>query len=95
MMPLWIVTACLVLATALAHAGMWAVFTKAGVPGWKSLVPYHGWFVLADIAGRGRDFGWFGTIFDVAWVFGKTTGYQEARHQPPTTSAGTWRSPTG
>lgn len=38
---------------------MWKVFEKAGVEGWKAIVPvYNGW-VLAEIAGKP---GWWGIV---------------------------------
>lgn len=33
-------------------ASMWRVYTKAGKPGWASLVPIYNVIVLLDIAGR-------------------------------------------
>lgn len=40
-------------------ASMWKIFTKAGVEGWKAIVPiYNGW-VLAEIAGKP---GWWGIV---------------------------------
>lgn len=38
---------------------MWKVFEKAGVEGWKSIIPvYNGW-VMAEIAGKP---GWWGIV---------------------------------
>jgi len=38
---------------------MWKVFEKAGVEGWKAIIPvYNGW-VLAEIAGKP---GWWGIV---------------------------------
>jgi len=31
---------------------MWKIFTKAGKPGWASLVPFYNLFVMLDIAGK-------------------------------------------
>jgi hypothetical protein len=33
-------------------AGLWKVFTKAGKPGWASIVPIYNLWVLLEIAGR-------------------------------------------
>jgi hypothetical protein len=33
-------------------AAMWKVFTKAGQPGWASLIPIYNLYVLCKIAGR-------------------------------------------
>lgn len=33
--------------------GLWKLFKKAGVDGWKSLIPFYNTFVLAEIAGIG------------------------------------------
>ena len=33
-------------------AAMWKVFTKAGKPGWASLIPIYNVIVLLDIAGK-------------------------------------------
>ena len=33
-------------------AAMWKVFTKAGKPGWASLIPIYNMIVLLDIAGK-------------------------------------------
>jgi len=33
-------------------ASMWKVFTKAGKPGWASIIPIYNAFVILDIAGR-------------------------------------------
>ncbi len=68
-------------------AGFWKVFTKAGQPGWASLIPIYNGYVLCQIAGRP---GWWVVLFlipivnivvsalvsfDVARAFGKTTGF--------------------
>lgn len=36
----------------LCIAGLWKVFTKAGEPGWMSIIPILNVFVLVKIAGR-------------------------------------------
>ena len=33
-------------------AAMWKVFTKAGKPGWASIIPIYNMVVLLDIAGK-------------------------------------------
>jgi hypothetical protein len=38
----------------LAIAGMWKVYTKAGKPGWASIVPIYHVIVLLEIAGKPR-----------------------------------------
>lgn len=36
----------------LALASMWAVFTKAGKPGWAALIPIYNLIVLLEIVGK-------------------------------------------
>ena len=36
---------------------MWKIFTKAGKPGWASIIPIYNVFVMLDIAGKPA--GWF------------------------------------
>lgn len=36
----------------IAIVGMWKVFTKAGQPGWASIVPFYNTYVMVKIAGR-------------------------------------------
>ncbi len=44
---------------------LWKIFEKAGVEGWKALIPiYNGW-VLAEIAGKP---GWWGLVSLLAWI---------------------------
>lgn len=67
--------------------GMWKVFTKAGEPGWASIIPIYNLIVLLKIAGRP---GWWFLLFlvpvvslviaiivsiDVAKSFGKSTAF--------------------
>jgi hypothetical protein len=33
-------------------AGLWKTFTKAGQPGWASIIPFYNFVVLADICGK-------------------------------------------
>jgi len=71
----------------LMFAAVWKIFTKAGQPGWKCLVPIYGAVVFLRIVGRP---GWwflllcipFVNLFlslalciDLARVFGKGGGY--------------------
>lgn len=39
---------------------MWKIFTKAGKPGWASIIPIYNIFVLLDIAGKP---GWWFILF--------------------------------
>jgi hypothetical protein len=71
----------------LSIAGMWKVFTKAGKPGWASIVPVYNIIILLEIAGKPL---WW-TIFvfipfanlvvliivwiEVAHRFGRSTGF--------------------
>ena len=68
-------------------AGFWKVFTKAGKPGWASIVPIYNVYVMLQIAGRP---GWWLLLFviplvnivigilvaiDIAKSFNKSAGY--------------------
>ncbi len=67
--------------------GMWKIFTKAGKPGWASIVPIYNIIVLLEIIGR--PVWWivlmfiplvnvvigFITAFDLAKSFGKGAGF--------------------
>lgn len=68
-------------------AAMWKIFTKAGYPGWHSIVPFLSTYTLCRIAGRP---GWWwvlmfipcvGTVvaiivwLDLAKAFGKEVGF--------------------
>ena len=68
-------------------AGVWKVFTKAGEPGWASLIPIYNVVVLLRIVGRpawwtvllfvpliGFVVG-FVALMDLARVFGRGIGY--------------------
>ncbi len=46
----WLLIICAVAIFELAS--MWKVFTKAGKPGWASLIPIYNAIVILDIAGR-------------------------------------------
>ncbi|MEI6535527.1 MAG: DUF5684 domain-containing protein [Verrucomicrobiaceae bacterium] len=68
-------------------ASAWKVFTKAGKPGWASLVPIYNMFVMLEIVGRPA--WWFVlmlipavnfvvliiVMIDFAKSFGKGTGF--------------------
>ena len=73
--------------TVLIIAGFWKVFTKAGEPGWASIIPIYNIFVLMRIVGRPA---WWVILFiipfvgfitwiiasmDVAKSFGKGMGF--------------------
>lgn len=46
-----------IIALVLAIIAMWKIFTKAGEKGWKSLIPFYNWYILAKIAdGNGWKF---------------------------------------
>lgn len=46
MMIIWLALVVLMLAS------MWRIFTKAGKPGWASIVPIYNAYVLLQIAGK-------------------------------------------
>ena len=46
-------------------AAMWKVFTKAGQPGWASLIPIYNLYVLCKIAGRP---GWWLLLMLIPFV---------------------------
>jgi hypothetical protein len=68
-------------------ASMWMVFTKAGKPGWASIIPFYNTWTLCEVAGRP---GWWMFLLfipfvnfvifiiiaiDVAKNFGKGVGF--------------------
>ena len=68
-------------------AAMWRVFTKAGAPGWGSIIPIYNTYLLCKIAGRP---GWWVLLYfipfvnfvihlivmlDVAKAFGRGAGF--------------------
>jgi len=72
---------------AIIVVSLWKVFTKAGEPGWASVVPIYNVYVLLRIAGRP---GWWVILYfvpivsiivsiivaiDLAKAFGKGTGF--------------------
>ena len=50
--------------------GMWKVFTKAGKPGWASIVPIYSIMVMAEIAGKPSWWGLLIFIPFVGFIFG-------------------------
>ena len=46
-------------------AVMWKVFTKAGKPGWASLIPFYNTYVMIVIAGKP---GWWLVLFFIPLV---------------------------
>jgi serine/threonine protein kinase len=66
--PLWKEMAKALVAMALlavAAAGMWRVFTKAGLPGWGALVPYYNLVLVMRLAGKP---GWWAIWFFVPFL---------------------------
>ena len=84
MVPLILISLLIALVTII---GMWKVFTKAGKPGWASIIPIYNLIVLLEIAGR--PLWWFVLLLipfvnfiviliifiDVAKSFGQGTGF--------------------
>lgn len=68
--------------------GLYGMFKKAGVPGWKALVPFYNTWVMQEIAGRPKHWffwqfipvvGWFitlGIFIEFVKPFGKFKFYQ-------------------
>ena len=67
--------------------GFWKTFTKAGQPGWASIIPIYNLYIMLKIAGRS---GWWILLYiiplvniiiaiivsiDIAKAFGKGTGF--------------------
>ena len=48
-----------------AVIAMWKVFEKAGVEGWKAIIPIYNSWTLAEIAGKP---GWWALVFLIAWI---------------------------
>lgn len=52
-----------------AVVALWKVFEKAGVEGWKAIIPVYNTYVLAEISGKP---GWWGLLISlvglVAWI---------------------------
>ena len=77
----------ILLITLITLMGVWRTFTKAGAPGWASLVPFYNFVVLCRMAGKpawwlallllpfvGIVFGII-VMINVARNFGKGTGF--------------------
>lgn len=73
---------------AVSIATMWKIFTKAGQPGWASIVPFYNIYILLNIVGR--PIWWMAMLLlcppaaiiaaiilciDLAKSFGKDTGF--------------------
>ncbi len=43
----------------------WKIFEKAGVEGWKVLIPFYNYWVLCEIAGKP---GWWSLVWLISWV---------------------------
>jgi len=46
-------------------AGMWAMFSKAGRPGWAAIIPIYNMYVLIKVAGRP---GWWLILLFIPFV---------------------------
>jgi Family of unknown function (DUF5684) len=46
-------------------AACWKIFTKAGHPGWASIIPIYNWYILCKIVGRP---GWWVILLLVPFV---------------------------
>ena len=78
----WIIYSVVII---LMIAAIWKVFTKAGQPGWASIIPIYNWIVWCKIVGRPAwwvllllvCFPIFAIILsiDLAKSFGKGTGF--------------------
>jgi hypothetical protein len=65
--------------------GFWKVFTKAGKPGWASIIPIYNLIVLLEIIGKPMwwivlflfcgPIGWIMASLELAKVFGKEIGF--------------------
>ncbi len=70
--------------------GLYGMFRKAGVPGWKALIPFYNTWVMQEISGRPKHWvfwqlipiaGWFitlGIIIEFVKPFGKFKFYEHA-----------------
>jgi len=48
-----------------AIVASWKIFEKAGVAGWKSIIPIYNSWTLAEIAGKP---GWWALVSLIAWI---------------------------
>lgn len=46
-------------------AAVWKIFTKAGQPGWASIIPIYNWYIWCKIVGRP---GWWVILFFIPFV---------------------------
>ncbi|PYK25738.1 MAG: signal peptidase I [Verrucomicrobia bacterium] len=46
-------------------AACWKIFTKAGQPGWASIIPIYNWYILCKIVGRP---GWWVILLLIPFV---------------------------
>jgi hypothetical protein len=46
-------------------AACWKIFTKAGQPGWASIIPIYNWYILCKIVGRP---GWWVILMLIPFV---------------------------
>lgn len=44
---------------------LWKMFEKAGVEGWKAIIPIYNYWTLCEIAGRP---GWWSLVFLLSWI---------------------------
>jgi hypothetical protein len=51
--------------TILMIAACWKIFTKAGQPGWASIIPIYNWYILCKIVGRP---GWWVILLLIPFV---------------------------
>lgn len=62
-----VVPACLIIVIfVLTVAGMWQVFEKAGMAGWKAIIPFYNIYILCEIIGRP---GWWVFLYFIPIVF--------------------------
>ncbi|HEY2679727.1 MAG TPA: DUF5684 domain-containing protein [Candidatus Udaeobacter sp.] len=51
--------------TVLMIVACWKIFTKAGQPGWASIIPIYNWYILCKIVGRP---GWWVILLLIPFV---------------------------
>ena len=56
---------CMSIFVIILIAAMWKVYTKAGKPGWASIIPFYNIWVLLEIIGRP---GWWLILFFIPFV---------------------------
>ncbi|MBR3299179.1 MAG: signal peptidase I [Clostridia bacterium] len=71
----------------ISYAALWAIFEKAGKPGWAALIPFYGnWVLYKIVCGRGTAmFRLLIPLYNIYWMiltniklahaFGRTTGF--------------------